>query len=324
MLPGFVDLQVNGYKGIDFSSPNLTLGDINFVSQQLLETGVIGYCPTVISSPTNIYERNLPLLANASDSEVGAQILGIHLEGPFINPVYGPRGIHPEENLIPPSIELFEKFRSWAQDKIVILTLAPELEGALELIDHVVSNSQIVVSIGHMNARMEIIHDAINAGVRAATHIGNALADMISRHDNPLWPILADDRIYGLFITDGSHLPPEMIRVCLRAKNDSKFIVTSDIVHLAGLAPGDYEFHGIPVVILPDGSIRRKGATQHAGAGTSMMGCMNFMASLGELDEAGLRKISFENPLQLLKKEINKEHLSNAPGIVYKDQKFRL
>jgi N-acetylglucosamine-6-phosphate deacetylase len=324
IILGWVDLQVNGFKGIDFSGPNLTLEDIKFVSNQLLERGIVGYCPTVISSPLEVYEHNLSLLAIASESKEGAQILGIHLEGPFINPEYGPRGVHPEECILLPSIDVFEQLRDWSQDKLSILTLAPECEGALALIEHIVTTSKIVVSMGHLTAGTDIIQKAVEMGACAATHVGNGIADMLHRHNNPLWPILANDHITGFFITDGNHLPPEMVRVCLRAKGDAKFIVTSDMSCIAGLEPGEYDFHGIPVVLNPDGSIRRKGTLQNAGAGITMMDEMNFLASLGELDLTGLLKIGFKNPLKLLGMNIDKERRSQAPKILYKSQRFVL
>jgi N-acetylglucosamine-6-phosphate deacetylase len=324
IIRGWVDLQVNGFKGIDFSSPKLALEDIHFVSKQLLAQGIVGYCPTVISAPLKVYKHNLPLLAAASESSEGAQILGIHLEGPFINREYGPRGAHPEDCIISPSIEVFEQLRSWAQDKLVILTLAPECAGAFDLIQHVVTTSKIIISMGHLTAGADTIQKAVELGARAATHVGNGIADMLHRHDNPLWPILANDRVTGFFITDGNHLPPELVRVCLRAKGSVKFIVTSDMSCLAGLAPGEYDFHGIHVVLNPDGAIRRKGTLQHAGAGVTMMEDMNFMASLGELDLPGLLKVGFENSLQLLGAKIDKERQSKAPKILYERQRFVL
>jgi len=324
MIPGFVDLQVNGYKGVDFSGPNLTLKDIDLVSNQLLAQGTIGYCPTVISSPLEIYERNLPLIAEAMESKQRARILGIHLEGPFLNPKYGPRGIHPENQIISPSIKLFEQFRTWSKDKITLFTLAPEREGALDLIKHIVNKSKVVVSIGHLDAGYKTIQEAIDAGARAATHVGNGLADMIDRHNNPLWPILADDRLSGLFITDGSHLPKEMVRVCLRAKGISNFIVTSDMVHLAGLEPGEYMFHGVPVILEGKNYLHRKGATQHAGSASTMLECMNFLASLRELDEKGLYTVGYENPLKLIDGKIDNLRLKFAPTLKYNGETFSI
>ncbi|TFG05664.1 MAG: hypothetical protein EU536_01365 [Promethearchaeota archaeon] len=324
MSLGFCDLQVNGFKGVDFSSPTLTPDEILFVSRELFKLGVLGYCPAVISSPLEVYRRNLPILAKASKSKEGAQILGIHLEGPFINAMNGPRGIHPEEYIQLPSFELFDKFVTWAENQIALLTIAPELLGSLELIEHIVSTTDIVVSLGHLNADPTIIKDAIDTGARAATHIGNGLMDLIPRHNNPLWPILADDRIYGLFITDGSHLPSAMVKVCLRAKGASKFIVTSDMVHLGGASPGQYDFHGIPVEIKSDGSIRRKGSTQHAGASIPMISCMNYLASLGELDVKGLAQVGYENPLALLNQTIDDDRLNKAPPLIWKSNQFYL
>jgi N-acetylglucosamine-6-phosphate deacetylase len=322
MIPGFCDLQVNGFRGVDFSSPSLSLEQIQFVSQELCKIGVIGYCPTIITSPLEVYERNLPLLVKASECEEGAQILGVHLEGPFINPMYGPRGVHPQKYVLSPSIKLFERLKSWAQNEIAIFTLAPEVEGAFPLIEHIVSTTNTVVSIGHLNATSSAVQHAIDLGVRAATHVGNGLADMIPRHGNPLWAILADPRVYGLFITDGSHLPAEMVRVCLRAKGPTRFIATSDIVHLAGLPPGNYDFHGTPVDVRPDGAIRRSGASQHAGAGVPLLDCMNFLASLGEFDSEDLLKVGYYNPLSLLNRTIDEARIAHAPRLAFAANRF--
>lgn len=314
MSPGWVDLQVNGYKGVDFSNPTLSLEDIKTVSIELLKQGTVGYCPTLITSPINVYEHNLPLIAEASESKEGAQILGIHLEGPFINPEYGPRGIHPEKHVLLPSIELYERFRSLAQDKIALLTLAPERPGGLELIEHIVNSSSTVVSIGHLAASNEIIQKAVKAGARAATHVGNGLPDLIHRHKNPLWPLLAEDRLTGLFITDGSHLSDQEIRTFLRAKRVSNFIVTSDVVHLAGMDPGEYLFHGIPVILESNGYLHRKNATQHAGSTSTMADCVGYMAGLNILNEEELKKVGFENPLKLLNAKIDQKLLESIEG----------
>nr|MDO8099112.1 N-acetylglucosamine-6-phosphate deacetylase [Candidatus Njordarchaeota archaeon] len=315
MIPGWVDLQVNGFRGVDFSSPDLTLQGIDLMSTQLLQEGVVGYCPTLISSPLEVYRHNLPLIAEASKSENGAQVLGVHLEGPLISPDDGARGIYPQDCITLPSIELFEKFRSWSQEKIALLTLAPEQKGAMKLIKHIVNTSKIVVSIGHHKATNEIIKEAVDAGVRAATHIGNGLPEMIHRHDNPVWPTLAEDRLTGMFVTDGFHLPKEMVKVCLRAKGTSRFIVTSDLVHIAGYRPGNYDFHGIPVTLEANGRLHRKGPLQLAGSSSAMMECMSFLTSIGETDWKDLTKIGFENPLKLLDSRIEEARLSQAPSI---------
>ena len=322
MIPGWIDLQVNGYKGVNFSDSNLSIEDIEFVSMELFKQGTLGYCPTIITSPLEIYKRNLPLISQASQSKKGAQILGIHLEGPFINPEFGPRGIHPEKYIVPPSIELYECFRIWADNSISILTLDPERKGSLSLIKHIIKTSKTVVSIGHHMAGKEIIQKSVDAGVRAATHVGNGLADTIHRHNNPIWPILAEDRLTGFFITDGFHIPKEMIKVCLRAKGISKFIVTSDLVHFAGIKPGNYVINNIPVILEPNGFLHREGTSLPAGSVSTMMECMNFLASIAELNEKDLLKIGYENPLNLLGKKINQARSSKANNLVYDGKHF--
>jgi len=323
MIHGWIDLQVNGYNGINFSDPSLRLSDIKKVNSQLLELGTIGYCPTIISSSLDVYSHNLQLIAKAIEiQEEGAKILGIHLEGPFINPNIGYRGIHRKENIILPSLEIFDKLSSWSHNNIKILTLAPEMKDALELTQHVLKTSNLIVSIGHSNAMKDTIQNAVNLGVKAATHVGNGLPDMIERHKNPMWPILAEDEIYGLFITDGYHLPEELLKTCLRAKKVSKFIVTSDLIHLAGKSPGNYTINDIPVVLESNRHLHCQDSSQLAGSASSMMECMNYLASIGELSEKELYLVGHDNPLKLLNIDANSINFPKKTKINYQENKF--
>ena len=185
-IPGFIDLQVNGYKGVDFSNPNLTIDDVEFVCRELFSTGTVAYCPTLISSSLGVYERNLKVISKASQSDKGATILGIHLEGPFISSEEGYRGVHSINNIVEPSIQIYEKFKSWSKNSIALITLDPSKTGSLELIEYITSRDKSIISIGHSNADNETIKEAINKGVRCATHIGNGIFPMIHRHQNPL------------------------------------------------------------------------------------------------------------------------------------------
>ncbi len=321
-IPGFIDLQVNGYKGVNFSDPKLKLDDILFVNRKLLKSGTIGYCPTLISSPLKTYKRNLPLIVKASQVDNGAKILGIHLEGPFIDPSDGPRGIHLQENIIPPSIQLFKDLYSWAQKKIALITLDPEQGKAFELIRYISENSNTVVSLGHTLAQKDIINKAITLGARAATHIGNGISEQIHRHDNPIWHFLADERIIGLFITDGFHLPLDFIRVGLRAKGISNFIITSDLVHLAGLEPGDYSFNDTTVRLEESGYLHRRDSSLLAGSTSPMLKCMDVLASLKELTLKELVTIGYSNPLRLLNKS-KFELPEEIPEISYEGGTFK-
>jgi len=322
MVPGFVDLQVNGYEGVDFSARDLTSEGIVSAGEALLQRGVVGYCPTVVTMPMEIYTRNLPLLAEACTSESGAEILGIHLEGPFINPDDGPRGAHLREHVVAPSIEIFERLRELAEDRIALITLAPEMQGGMELIEHIVKQSAAVVSLGHHAADRETIGRACDAGASACTHVGNGLGDIIHRHNNPLWPMLGEDRLNCMFISDGHHMPLDMLRVCLRAKGADRFIVTSDVVHLSGLPAGEYRFHGLPVMVEEDGRLHRKGMYQLAGSTADMMKCMNVLASLAELTESELCKVGYHNPLALVGSGLDGERLKRGPTVFFDGEKF--
>lgn len=309
-IPGWVDLQVNGYKGVNFSDPKLSIEDIISVSRELFKLGIVAYCPTIISSPLEVYKRNLPLFTEAIKQTEGAEILGLHLEGPFINPEEGIRGIHLREHTLPPAIDLFEKIFEWSEGAISLITLAPEIQGSIQLIEHIAYTSDIIISIGHSMANEEQITAAVKAGLKAATHVGNGIPAYIPRHHNPIWPILAENKISGLFITDGFHLPPEMIKVCIKAKSVEKFIVTSDLMQFAGLNPGIYAFCNKNVILEKNGYLHEENSEMLAGSTKSMMDCMNFLASIINIPENDYYKVGFENPLKLLNKKLKQTYKS--------------
>ena len=324
MIPGFVDLQVNGAHGVDFGSDDLTESDIERVATQLYRRGVLGFCPTVTTTSPECYERCLPVLARWAGGGSSARNLGVHIEGPFISPDDGPRGIHDRSLVRPASIKFFERLRELAHDRIAILTLAPEIPGALDLIEHVTHSTKTVVSLGHTDADSQTIRQAIDAGARAATHLGNGISSMIDRFKNPLWPMLADDRLTAMCVTDGYHQPEEMLRVLLRAKSPERFIVTSDLMTLAGLLPGDYEICGRPVTLESNGWLHCRDSDQLAGSGRDMLECMNLLAGLGELTESELEAVGFRNPLALLRIDPRSDIVSDDVGLRFVDERFRV
>ncbi len=148
------------------------------------------------------------------------------------------------------------------------------------------------------------------------------MPDMINRHNNPIWWQLACDAIYGMFITDGHHLPADLIKVAIRAKTVARSIVVSDAIHLAGLPPGNYEFAGAKVVLAPSGRISFADTPYLAGSSANMMQCMNHLASLKLLTEKELWQVARDNPLKLLGK--NPALLNKTPGtrVEFKNNKF--
>jgi N-acetylglucosamine-6-phosphate deacetylase len=289
---------VNGFLGVDFSAPGLKEDDVARVSSELARRGTGAFCPTVVTSSLEVYEENLPVLARATEEELPARILGIHLEGPFISPAEGARGAHPREHCRAPDPALLERLLELARGRAALLTLAPELEGACPLVERA-TRSGLAVGIGHTLAGPDEIARAVEAGARFSTHLGNGLPSSVDRHSNPLWPQLAEDRLAGLFITDGHHLPAEFTRTALRAKGARGFVVTSDSSSVAGLPPGEYEALGARVVLEPAGRLGLAGTRYLAGSSACMLDCMNHLASLGELDEAGLAAVGRTNALAL-------------------------
>lgn len=297
---GFVDLQVNGWKGIDFSDPALTLDDVRTVTRALLAEGTIAYCPTIVSGPESMYSHNLAVLADAmEDRELSRHLLGIHLEGPFISPALGARGAHPEPYIVPPSYDIFDRYQDYARGHIAMLTVAPDQSGATDLITRVVADG-VVVSLGHHLANKRQLERAVSAGASACTHLGNGLPMQIHRHQNPLWWQLAAKRLWGMFITDGNHLPAEFITVALALKTPFHFIVTSDAAPIGGMPPGTYNCFGMQVVVESNGRIFSESSQSLAGSSACMRTCMNYLASLGLLTEEELWQIGFDNPLQLI------------------------
>ncbi|MBD3195077.1 MAG: hypothetical protein GF317_08490 [Candidatus Lokiarchaeota archaeon] len=323
-IPGWIDLQVNGYKGVDFSSSDLTIKDIKFINRELLKAGTIGYCPTIISTSVGVYKQNLSLISKVMemDEKEGANILGVHLEGPFISKKDGVRGIHPKKHIRSPSIEFFRRLSDWANQKILLISLDPALGGALELIKHIKCKTNTVISIGHSLANNNIIDEAIDLGLSAATHVSNGIPSMINRHKNPLWKILADERIFGLFITDGFHLPSEFILVALKAKTPKKFIVTSDMVHLAGCKPGIYNLYDNDVILESNHHLHVKNSPYLAGSASTMNMSMNFLTKATSLDLKNYLQIGYSNPLRLLKKKTDIDQFHTLAKIKYRDKRF--
>ncbi len=287
VAPGLIDNQVNGYAGVDFSGDQLLAEDIVKATVSLWKTGITTYLPTLVTNtPQNLIRNFRILSASLSHEAVQSSVPGFHLEGPWLSKLEGFRGCHPEDQLSLPDLNLLKSFQEAACGRIVQLTLAPELSGAMELISYCKDHG-IVSAIGHSNAGSREIQDACVRGTTLSTHLGNGCANLIHRHHNPIWSQLAHDQLIPTVIADGHHLTPEELRVFLKAKGSDRLILTSDITFLAGMPAGRYRFAGAEVVLTEDGML--KSADQECLAGASLpllKGVENMMrftnCSLGE------------------------------------------
>ena len=266
--PGWVDLQINGFMGEDFNAAAPSESSLGKVTTALRSEGVTCCFPTLITQSEIHLQRCLRTLARAcaEDAAVNAMVGGFHLEGPWISPVDGARGAHALEWVRPPDWDEFQRFQEAAAGRIRIVTLAPEVPGALRLIEQLVA-SGVLVSLGHHLATRDQIHTAIQAGASLSTHLGNGVPANLPRHPNVIWDQLAADELYATAIYDGHHLPESVMKVLPRAKGLDRLILVSDAAAPARCSPGVYETSiGGKVELHESGRLSLLGTPYLAGA----------------------------------------------------------
>ncbi len=252
LAPGFFDNQVNGFAGVTFAlgGGELTLDGVKKATKELWKYGVTSYMPTLTTNTRELFFRNLSILKNSkSDESLYGSIVGFHLEGPYISPEDGYRGAHPKEYVRLPDWGEFMEFQEASGNNIIQITVAPEIEGALDFISKC-SRNGIIVGLGHHNAPAKTVTEAIDRGAKISTHLGNGMAGTVNRHRNPFWSQLADDRLNISIICDGFHLPPEVISVFYKSKGKEKIILTSDVTSYGSLPSGNYrtaEGHSVQI-----------------------------------------------------------------------------
>jgi N-acetylglucosamine-6-phosphate deacetylase len=281
--PGLIDNQINGYANVDFSGSSLTTDGIIEAAKAVWKGGVTSFFPTLITGSHDIMIRNLRILreAQAIDTMLMGSVPGFHLEGPYISPDEGYRGCHPVQHIRKPSWDEFTLYQEAAGGKIIQVTLAPELEGAEEFI-RLCSVNGIVTAMGHTRASADEVNRAVTAGIKLSTHLGNGCANYIHRHHNPIWPQLANDRLTPSVIADGFHLQPEELLVFLKVKGRDNIILTSDVIYLAGMAPGKYIFLESEVLLTEEGMLKNIELDCLAGASFPLMtGVGNMMRFTG-------------------------------------------
>ena len=256
LAPGLVDLQINGFRGLDFNTLPVADDLPGRVTRELWSEGVTSYLATVITNAPDAIEECCAAIRRACDRDEDAAegISGIHLEGPFIAPEDGPRGAHDRRFVTPPDWKKFQKWQRAAGGRIRLITLSPEWKGAAAFIRRCVAGG-VTVSVGHTAASPEQIREAVAAGASMSTHLGNGSHLMLPRHPNYVWEQLSQDALAACIIADGFHLPDSVIKVVMRVKGPNA-LLASDAVYLSGLPPGPYKTHiGGKVVLTKDGKL---------------------------------------------------------------------
>lgn len=274
IAPGLIDIQINGFLGIDFSDQDLTIDDLRKATKALWKKGVTTFLPTVITNDQVNLKKSFSILAGALDDEViGLSVPGFHLEGPYISPVQGFRGAHLEKYIRHPDWDEFSELQKAADNKIKLITIAPEVDGAIRF-TRKCTESGVVVSLGHHNGSAKIIKEAADVGASMSTHLGNGCANMIDRHNNPLWAQLADDRLTVTLIADGFHLNKEELQCFYKMKGIERTVLVSDALDLAGLPPGEYTRVERLVLLTPD-VVKYPAENVLAGAASPLVSCVS-------------------------------------------------
>jgi len=270
ITPGFIDLQVNGFAGVDYNSPTAPLEDIASSIRTMFSTGVTRFFPTVITGSPEDMLGALRNLAFARETLVeGPAMEAFHVEGPHISPHDGPRGAHPARWVRPPDFEEFKRWQDAAQGNVRLVTLSPEWPEAPKYIDQLTQEG-VVTSIGHTRATREQIGDAVRAGATLSTHLGNGADAVLPRHPNYIWEQLAEDKLAASFIVDGIHLPHSFLKVALRAKGVEHSVLITDAVMPAMCTPGPYRLGEVEVELREDQRVVLRGGTRLAGSSLRM------------------------------------------------------
>jgi len=295
---GLVDLQVNGYGGIDLNDGALTAERVTDLARLLWTRGVTTFLPTLITASEDSLTCALAAISKArrGDPRLARSIPGIHVEGPFISPADGPRGAHPAAHVRPPDPAEVARWQAACGDLVRMVTISPHWDGTAEFV-RAMDAGGVQVALGHTDADPEMILAAVDAGARLSTHLGNGASAMLPRHPNLIWTQLADDRLTASFIADGHHLPAAPFKAMLRAKGPERAVLVSDSVALGGMPPGIYDTPiGGRVELREDGWLGTPGTPYLAGSPRSLSEAVAIAAVMAELSLADALELATVNP----------------------------
>jgi N-acetylglucosamine-6-phosphate deacetylase len=250
LAPGFVDIHMHGGAGLDVMRASLS--ELPYLNKFLTTHGVTGYFPTTVAAPLDQTCAALESLADAIEAPTDngnaaqARPLGIHLEGPFLS--HKRRGVHPPEYLVEPTLAIFERLWQAARGQVRMMTIAPELPGALEVIAEA-ARRKVCVSIGHSDAELDAARAGVRAGARHATHTFNAMRPLDHRDPGILAEVLTDSQITADIIADGIHVAPEVVQLFLKAKGVERSVLITDATAAAGMPDGTYQLGPIQVEV---------------------------------------------------------------------------
>ena len=302
---GYVDLQVNGFGGIDLNRDDLTAEDLHSVCQWLQEDGAGGFLPTIITGPIENMLTRLARIAQhcETDSLAKELILGVHIEGPFISAEPGYVGAHPADAVIPANVDDMKRLLEAAEGLTRIVTLAPECDPGMQ-VTRFLADQGIVVSAGHCDPSREELRAAIDAGLSMFTHLGNGCANLLARHDNIVERVLSlADQLWISFIADGAHVPFFALANYFKAAGIERCIVVSDAIAAAGLGPGRYSLGDQWIEVGEDHVPRSADRSHFVGSGTSIAMMADNLRTHLQLTEAEVQHLTTDGPTAILRGE---------------------
>lgn len=298
--PGFFDPQVNGFAGVDFNSPRLTPEGLHHAALSLASTGVTRFLLTLVTCSDERMVCQLKIVANAlrEDPLLKKMCLGIHLEGPYISPEEGPRGVHLREFVRPPQWEELERFQGACEDRIKCVTIAPEVKGAIPFIEKAVTHG-IVIGLGHTHAREEDLKQAVQAGARLSCHLGNAPSARLPRQRNLIEKQLVMDQLMASIIVDGIHLSPDVVKNYVRTKGTDRMLLTTDSMAGAGAPSGRYTLGDLEVEVGSDRAARLVSTSRLAGSTLTMDRGITNVIHFAGIDLASAIRMAAKNGQKL-------------------------
>jgi N-acetylglucosamine-6-phosphate deacetylase len=282
VVPGFVDVHIHGAGGHDVMEADAAA--LDKITSTVARFGTTSIVATTVTAPIEATCHSLEGIAayirahesTADNARFGADVLGIHLEGPFINPER--RGVHPTDAILAPSVETFEKFRTAAGNLIKIITIAPEMPGALKLIAAAIADG-VVVGLGHTDADYAQARAAIQAGARHAVHVYNAMRPFTHRDPGVISAVLTDADVTAEIIADGVHVAGPAIQVLLGTKGFDTVLLVSDGTAATGMRDGTFKLGGIDVQVR-DGVVRNSEG-KLAGSTLTIDRAIRYLVDLG-------------------------------------------
>ncbi len=298
LAPAFVDIHIHGAGGHDVMSSNGQ--PLSSMESVLAQHGVTSYLPTTVTAPMDLTLSSLDRLADAIEQAAHrnheghrANPRGIHLEGPFLSHVR--RGVHPPENLLRPSMAVFDRLWQAARGHIKLMTIAPELDGALEVIEEA-GKRGVAISLGHSDGTLEQARAAITAGARHATHTFNAMRPLSHHDPGILGLVLTDSAVSADIILDGIHVHPTMVKLFMRMKRPDDVVLISDALSATGMPEGHYRLGSFDVELRGGECLAGKTL---AGSVLTLDRAVRNAMKFGELDAQHALRAATENPARV-------------------------